>query len=458
MPLFARVVALGCLLASSAFAAPSSAFAGVHAPGDQLCASRFDGPHSNNDMNPAIAMSPDGSEVFVAGTTIGIGGGAVIAYDAASGTELWVSVFDDSPAAVTVSPDGSRLYVTGGDRGYRTTGYDTVTGGQLWTGSFAIGCCGTATSLALSPDGLRLFVTGIIVNPGYADDYATIAYNAISGAHVWVRLYDGPATEGNDDARAIDVSPNGKLVFVTGTSYGAAGISDPDIATIAYDATTGSRRWLRRFDGPGETDSDGASSLTASEDGSRVFVTGQTSPPDGSGTAYITLAYSAVTGTPLWARSYDGPAVGRDTDDARAIAEHGGTVYVTGGVEDEESVSDYVTIAYEAVSGKALWLARYAGPGASSNVALDIAIRPDGAEVFATGYSAGSSTSFDYATVAYDATSGRQHWVTTYDGPGSQEDEPTSLLVSPDGTAVFVAGDSMGLETALDFATVAYST
>jgi hypothetical protein len=89
---------------------------------------------------------------------------------------------------------------------------------------------------ALSPDGSTVFVTGI--SYGHQDDYATVAYDATTGVRQWVRRYDGSG-HGNDHAYSIVVSPDSTKVFVTGVGY-SAGRGD-DLATIAYDASTAPR-------------------------------------------------------------------------------------------------------------------------------------------------------------------------------------------------------------------------
>jgi hypothetical protein len=60
--------------------------------------------------------------------------------------------------------------------------------------------------------------------------YATVAYNAATGARLWVRRYNGPAN-GADGAVSVAVSLTTGSVFVTGHSQGTTG---PDYATIAY--------------------------------------------------------------------------------------------------------------------------------------------------------------------------------------------------------------------------------
>ena len=65
-------------------------------------------------------------------------------------------------------------------------------------------------------------------------DYATLAYDSASGASLWTRRYDGPASL-RDDAVALAVSPDGSRVFVTGSS--ATSANDDDYATVAYSAS-----------------------------------------------------------------------------------------------------------------------------------------------------------------------------------------------------------------------------
>ena len=93
-----------------------------------------------------------------------------------------------------------------------------------------------AASIAVSSDGSIVFVTGWSTGKGSGKDYATVAYDAPTGATLWVKRYDGPGN-GDDVATSVAVSPDGSKVFVTGVSDG--GPTNSDYATIAYDAPTG---------------------------------------------------------------------------------------------------------------------------------------------------------------------------------------------------------------------------
>jgi hypothetical protein len=80
--------------------------------------------------------------------------------------------------------------------------------------------------VAVSPGGGAVFVTGTS-----QDDYATVAYNAATGARRWASRYNGPQNK-DDFASSLAVSPGGSAVFVTGTT--ATFTSSADYATIAY--------------------------------------------------------------------------------------------------------------------------------------------------------------------------------------------------------------------------------
>src|SRR5438445_478360 len=95
-------------------------------------------------------------------------------------------------------------------------------------------------------------------------------------------------------------------------------------------------------------------------------------------------------------------------------------------------------------SETALWVARYNGPGNSRDVARAVAVAPDGATAIVTGDSVGATSGHDYATVAYNTTTGAKRWVARYNGPGNSVDFARSVAVTPDGATVLVTGYSVG--------------
>jgi hypothetical protein len=440
---------------------PSSRPSGPIIPGGLLWIARYDGG-MGDDQAHTLGVSPDGSKVFVSGFSRNSMNPdyATVAYDTATGAQLWVARYDgpanyDYATALKVSPDGSKVFVTGTSVGtqitndYATVAYDASTGAQLWVARYNGSGDGddSAYALAVSPDGSGVFVTGFSDGVQTGRDYATVAYEGSTGAERWVSRYDGPAHL-NDLAVAIGVSPDGSDVFVTGTSAGAH--TDYDYATVAYAASSGTKLWAKRYNGRANMN-DGSAAVAVSPDGSRVFVTGFSVGPDRDDD-YATLGYDAATGGKLWVKRYNGPASNIDDADAVVVSPDGSTVFVTGtsvGLGDDSF--DYATVAYAASDGARRWLSRYnSGPG-STDQASALALTPDGSQIIVTG----AFAVYDYGTVAYDASRGAQLWVRRYNVRANGQDEANCIGMSPDGSKVFVSGFSMGSKD-FDYATVAY--
>jgi DNA-binding beta-propeller fold protein YncE len=223
----------------------------------------------------------------------------------------------------------------------------------------------------------------------------------------------------------------------------------------AGGATSGTKLWAKRLDGQASGD-DSAMDVAVSGDGTRVFVTGGS---DGgfTGTDYVTRAYDATTGAKLWTTSYDGLAQFDDDAVALVVSPDDSTVFVTGDSSATTNANDYdyATIAYDAASGAELWAKRYDGPANSNDAPFAIAVSPDGQAVFVTGTSISATGSFDFATLAYATSTGARLWKTRYGGRWHGVDEAFGIVVSPDGSSVFVTGNSVSANS-FDMETVAY--
>src|SRR5207244_1432326 len=138
---------------------------------------------------------------------------------------------------------------------------------------------------------------------------------------------------------------------------------------------------------------------------------------------YGTLAYNASTGAQVWASRYNGPANGDDDAYSLAVSPDGSRVYVTGCSYGSGTGDDYATVAYSASTGAQVWASRYNGPAHGNDQANSLAVSPDGSRVYVTGWSPGSGTGEDYATVAYSASTGAEVWISRYNGPGNSYDQ-----------------------------------
>ncbi len=458
----------GVAAASSHRAGRGSQAAGS---GAQQWVSRYTGPGTSDAVALAVAVSPDGNTVFVAGGSAPNGSAefTTIAYDAATGAQRWASRFAGAGFAghAAVSPDGKTVFVTGGSESadggvdYLTIAYTAATGTQLWVRRYdGQAELGTDSSLpgglVVSPDGSTVYVTGTspgIGGQGINSDYVTIAYSAATGTQRWLGRY-APHSGVPDQARAIAVSPDGRAIYVTGRSMGLS--SSDDAATVAYNAATGVQLWVSRYNGRANG-YDTGNSVVAAPGGRTVYITGA-SAGQASRRDLVTVAYRAGTGARLWANWYNGPASRNDAGRSVAVAPDGRTVVVTGQIWDVGGISNYATIAFNAATGARRWISRYAGTTADGAFPAAMVISPDGSTVFVTGFAPAATVSANYATVAYSTVNGAQLWVSGYNGPASGSDEATALAVSPTAGTLYVTGSSWGLLTAtgLDAATIAY--
>jgi hypothetical protein len=158
--------------------------------------------------------------------------------------------------------------------------------------------------------------------------------------------------------------------------------------------------------------------------------------------------------TQAWVRRYNAPGNGDDRAHALALDSQG-NVYVTGESPGSGTGGDYATRKYSP-SGQLLWAKRYNGPGNDIDYAWDLALDSQG-NVYVTGYSTGSGTGGDYATLKY-SPSGQLLWAKRYNGPGGSNgfDDAYALALDSQGN-VYVTGASWGSGTGYDYATIRYS-
>lgn len=267
---------------------------------------------------------------------------------------------------------------------------------------------------------------------------------AQAGVPLWTNRFVSPSNY-NDLARSLVVDAGGSA-FVTGYSF-LGSFSTADYLTVGY-SSAGAPLWTNRYDASGE---DVATAVAVDGQGN-VFVTGRSFGGVGSGVDYATLKYSSA-GLPLWTNRYDGPFGSFDQASA-IVTDSNGNVFVTGNSYGNSGSPDYATLAYSS-TGVPWWTNRYHGPGNGGDYGLAIGVDAEG-NVFVTGFSVGSGSATDFATIKYSST-GAELWVRRYNGPGNSSDEAHALAVDASGN-VYVTGFSFGVGSSFDYATVKYSS
>jgi uncharacterized delta-60 repeat protein len=229
-----------------------------------------------------------------------------------------------------------------------------------------------------------------------------------------------------------------------------AHLGGPNGASFARSGAV-QEAWVARYNGPGN-DFDAAEAIAVDNSGN-VYVTGRSSDPDFS-THYATIKYNSA-GHEQWVARYYGPGNYYDMSTAIAI-DNSGNVYVTGYSFGSGSNYDYATIKYDSF-GQEQWVARYNGPNNGDDGAEGIAVDGSG-NVYVTGMSRNGSGFSDYITIKYDSA-GQQVWVARYySRPGNYPDESYAIAIDASGNA-YVTGTSLFHSGAsYDYGTIKYNS
>jgi hypothetical protein len=369
-------------------------------------------------------LAANGRHVFVAGMILDGSDFLTMALDADTGAVDWKRRYHgpvgsaDAPGGIALSPDGSSVFVTGslslsnGNIKGGTVAYSARDGATLWSARWDGPAAGERTARIVAAE-TRVFVSATSAQGTNGNDYTTIAYDATTGTQLWTRLYDGA---GNwDVATGVALGPRGASVFVTGESYEG---DDGNYVTVGYDAADGSRLWTSRYAGPRTDGYDSPAAITASPDRTELFVTGRSAAVDGFGWSdYATVALDTVTGTQLWASRYGGPA--GQLDAALAIVASDTNVFVTGTSASARQYPcddgpgglcndrDVLTVAYDVETGTELWVKRHNGSTDRDDWGSAVALGPAGQRVFVAGEEVTTTPRTAvprWITIAYDTS------------------------------------------------------
>lgn len=147
---------------------------------------------------------------------------------------------------------------------------------------------------------------------------------------------------------------------------------------------------------------------------------------------FLTTAFSSA-GTVLWERRLPG---GEIPLSATVTPDNASVVVAGQGGGAKVSV-----VAYNAATGEQQWVATYDG-GHGYAAAFDVVSSPDGTMIFVAAASLGPEGpgDVDYVTLGIDRMSGAIRWTTRSSSPGEGNDNPLAIAISPDGRTVATTG------------------
>ena len=426
----------------------------------------------------AITIDNSGN-IYVIGT-----GYVTIKYNP-DGRQIWLAQYSGSdfygvaPNAMAVNNQGD-VFITGEIRGletyfdYATVKYNNQ-GIVEWAAQFngKNREYGYANDLCLDDRG-NIYVTG-----GNNGEFITIKYDP-AGNPEWTARYSGDENEWSEAITlAVDKNEN---VYVVGRE-GGAGVYE---ATVIKYNSHGNQEWISHFEAYFPH------AIVLDNSGNAYVI----------GNDFITIKYNS-DGVQEWVNSYNNGE--NNYFEASDIAvDNKGNVYVTGSDYGEES--GFITVKYNS-QGQQKWAVRYFGsPGAityAGVIALDgwgniyvvgrtwsssnhefaiVKYNPDGIQqwavrykeqdqscrrvndiavdvvgnVYVAGYIENVNTyDWDFITMKYN-TNGTEQWAVHYDGFGNW-DRPNSLVLDCESN-VYVTGESWGIDTGVDMATIKYNS
>ena len=234
----------------------------------------------------------------------------------------------------------------------------------------------------------------------------------------------------------------------TGKLYTAGFIQNPDkIYLIKYDSS-GNKIWSNDFFSGGIKGINTGMDLILNNSG-YIFLTSEDSSKKSGVNEVITSKYDIINGNEIWTVRSNEYSQHQVTS---MIVDNKSSTVLTGWIQNGKGDNkDFITIKYDS-QGQLLWGSRYYGQANSTDIPKAIATDKDG-NVYVTGESMGLSSNLDFATIKYSSI-GVEQWRVRYDG--GNIDIPQAISVGSDEN-IYVSGSSIGTGSNYDFVTIKYN-
>jgi len=223
--------------------------------------------------------------------------------------------------------------------------------------------------------------------------FALVKYDA-AGTPVWVSPDFAPPGGLHYTGEVIGLIALGNgRVYLGGNFVGGSGGT---YVTGLFDSEVGTNEWYFAF-GPADEGMTSISMLPSGE----VYMTGRLWAGFAYRIFYRTAALNA-NGTLRWSKDFDPTPSVQSYHRANGIAlDSLGNVHVTGQSSPTylQPSFDFLTIKYDN-DGRELWTKRYNGPANGGDIAIGIAVTPDGG-IYVAGQSANTNGGTDITLIKY---------------------------------------------------------
>ncbi len=384
-----------------------------------------------NDVGKQVIVAPDGSQVYVLAQAQAPEGSQALVYalDPVTGEQARqpaISLDGHIAGSLAFAADGQTLYLatrtTEGAGHLFTWVPSDPAGPSLLTDESLVG----VHTLLPAPSLDAVCAVGTDAAAEFAGDARVACFATDTGDPVVEATVGTPGGMGLDAA----LDEDGETLFLTAMTGGAGAF--PTASVHALDLTTGDELWSHEREAL-----EIVLGLALGPDGTGVYVTGWTMGP-GAFSDAATHRLDAATGELVWTGHHD---VARDLGIQVVVDPAGQRVFTAGMAEDS-----VLTMAHDAETGEKLWAdARESGWSTSGwETGRALALSPDGSMAYtvATIPRSDALGGLDYGVIGYDAATGQERWYNVYDGPGGDFDVAWDGAIAPDGSQLFVTGQS----------------
>ena len=379
--------------------------------------------------------------VYVAGSTLNTNNNndIIVQKFDRDGNLLWQQTFNgtanmDDMAADIFVDNNYNVYVTGTSIQNANNNFDLVvlkynsSGTLQWTYYYNNGASplpqDAGTAIVGDNNG-SIYVTGGSFGNNTMSDYVTLRLNSSNGNQVWEKRYD--YTQLNDVASQIRF--DGTNIYVSGGSQISVSPNKWELATIVYNASTGTELNVRRSNGNATSGVDEVYDLSVDNSGN-IYVTGAVV---NQVTGYDISVYKLDNLLNIiWEEHFDG--FGAEDKGFGVKTDSQGNVYVAGFISNPNEGKNYALLKYNS-SGVLQWSREFNGLANLNDEAVQLVIDAND-NIFVTGAARNTNNS-DYVTLGY-TPSGELFAQVSYNGPHGLNDKPTAIAIDLDGNLIVV--------------------